>query len=733
MIPFTRLGLQQMQMLGAGAPTAGLPRFITDLFNLLQNSPTYTGGPLTATDYEGNLVTSPAGVPAFEGGVLFNNKWSDAIGPNYRTGAKTTVNLFDESGFWARSSGGTATPTTDVFTNGNGSILLDTGAPSAGVHIDKLNTFNFSLSANDFIVLRVFLPADIPSGFLRLTLVQDTGFTKYFSKTVSLLDSMPIREGWVNLVAPRSEFAAAGGADWSLPVTGIRVRLDSAPDNSKVYVDGLYVTTKAVPQIVFTFDDGNLTDYTEAFSYMQTKNMVGTSFIVSSLIGTEFRLDVSKMQEMYAAGWDFGNHTEAHADLTLQTSEERIAAIVNCTQWLTSNGFSRSANYLAYPFGFFAGTSEDVVAAGVIAARTVKTFLVETSTGMQNPLRFHSSVEMKASNNLAALIAKVDEAVSKGQSLTILAHSLVPSAPGEYQWAISDFRSLVDYVAAKRDAGEVEVKTFREFHEGYSVTTPIQPSISIPTRSGTKKWYQEPFANPFGYSNWPARTNLFLNSNTPVTQNITTTAQQYTISVLGTGDVTVSGTAIGTATEGAPLTVTATVGTLTCTVTGTLSRVQVEAGAFASPFNDTASTTVTRAATNLTAPMLALGTQLQLVVIPAATSTAGTLLDDGTNKLSYNGTTLVFTDGVTTLSGVATLTAGTAHTIGVKGLAGDWALSLDTADIDTDVTGSVIAWTPASVNLGRNAADGDHFAGYFPNAAGFSGSDPLWYKTNLGA
>jgi hypothetical protein len=37
--------------------------------------------------------------------------------------------------------------------------------------------------------------------------------------------------------------------------------------------------------------------------------------------------------------------------------------------------------------------------------------------------------------------------------------------------------------------------------------TPIQPSVSIPTRSGTKQWYQEPFANPFGYSNWPARTN----------------------------------------------------------------------------------------------------------------------------------------------------------------------------------------------------------------------------------
>ena len=36
---------------------------------------------------------------------------------------------------------------------------------------------------------------------------------------------------------------------------------------------------------------------------------------------------------------------------------------------------------------------------------------------------------------------------------------------------------------------------------------PIQPSALIPTKSGTKKWYQEPFAAPFGYANWPARTN----------------------------------------------------------------------------------------------------------------------------------------------------------------------------------------------------------------------------------
>jgi hypothetical protein len=149
------------------------------------------------------------------------------------------------------------------------------------------------------------------------------------------------------------------------------------------------------------------------------------------------------------------------------------------------------------------------------------------------------------------------------------------------------------------------------------------------------------------------------------------------------------------------------------------------------PDEDTLAT-VTRPATELDEPLEEVGTQLQLVVIPAATDTAGTLLDDGTNKLSYDGTNLIFTDGTTTLSAAATLTAGTAYTIGVKGLAGDWALSLDTIDIDTDATSSVVAWTPASVRLGRDAADSDHFAGYFPNIAGFDGTDATWYKTALG-
>ena len=147
-----------------------------------------------------------------------------------------------------------------------------------------------------------------------------------------------------------------------------------------------------------------------------------------------------------------------------------------------------------------------------------------------------------------------------------------------------------------------------------SLGAPIHPSTPLRTRKGTVSVYGEDFRGPLIE---PPRTNLFLNSTAPVTQNITTTAQAYTVTVLGTGSITLSGTATGTATQGSPLTVTASAGTMTCTVTGTLSRVQVEAGAFGTTFIDTAATTVTRPAANLTR------------------ATAGTALESGNDFAIY--------------------------------------------------------------------------------------------------
>lgn len=86
-----------------------------------------------------------------------------------------------------------------------------------------------------------------------------------------------------------------------------------------------------------------------------------------------------------------------------------------------------------------------------------------------------------------------------------------------------------------------------------------------------------------------ARKNILLATETLAPQSVTTLAAQYTLSFTGTGSVTLSGTATGTLTgtganDRVSLTVTPTAGTLTLTVSGSVTKAQLELGASAGPY-----------------------------------------------------------------------------------------------------------------------------------------------------
>ena len=139
-----------------------------------------------------------------------------------------------------------------------------------------------------------------------------------------------------------------------------------------------------------------------------------------------------------------------------------------------------------------------------------------------------------------------------------------------------------------------------------------------------------------------ASTNLFLNSATLVTQNITTSATSYTISFYGTGTIVLSGTYIGTlvgtgANDKASLSFTATAGTLIATITGNCTNGQCEALPMATSYIPTTTATVTRNADVLTFPNAGnmsdiLGTVL-MDVTPAFDIPSGTVSGYGQNYL----------------------------------------------------------------------------------------------------
>ena len=97
----------------------------------------------------------------------------------------------------------------------------------------------------------------------------------------------------------------------------------------------------------------------------------------------------------------------------------------------------------------------------------------------------------------------------------------------------------------------------------------------------------------------PQRTNRLLNSDVVVTQSITTAGLQMAVSFYGTGTITFSGTFIGSlvgtgANNRVSIVFTPTTGTLVLTVTGSVTKGQVETGGYATSYIPTTIASVTR-------------------------------------------------------------------------------------------------------------------------------------------
>ena len=126
------------------------------------------------------------------------------------------------------------------------------------------------------------------------------------------------------------------------------------------------------------------------------------------------------------------------------------------------------------------------------------------------------------------------------------------------------------------------------------VTAVEQPVGKILDKSGNGNHATQPVTA--SRPTLSARKNILLATETLATQSVTSIAAQYTLSFSGTGSVALSGTATGiltgTGTDNrVSLTVTPAAGTLTLTVSGSVTKAQLELGSVAGPYQRVNTTT----------------------------------------------------------------------------------------------------------------------------------------------
>jgi peptidoglycan/xylan/chitin deacetylase (PgdA/CDA1 family) len=232
--------------------------------------------------------------------------------------------------------------------------------------------------------------------------------------------------------------------------------------------------------VTFAFDDGWNSQLTTGVTTLNNKNIKGSFYMISNAIDKTYDgyTSTDGLVAAQVAGNEIGAHTVYHCNLatglcpdgpvpnapdTLTVQQE----IVNSRTTLTQAGMTPVETFV-YPYGAYLSpqTTDLVASAGFIGARTIqegyndkvsnpytlKTYIVDRNITAGNISRVKGWIDTAAQNHewLILTFHQIEDAN------TIATKNLDGATTPEF------FSQIVDYVAQKRDADQVVVKTMRE-------------------------------------------------------------------------------------------------------------------------------------------------------------------------------------------------------------------------------------------------------------------------------
>ena len=158
--------------------------------------------------------------------------------------------------------------------------------------------------------------------------------------------------------------------------------------------------------IVFSFDDGYRSQYTNALPVLRAKGWPGVLNLEVAVLHVDLRPPL--VRRMIDAGWEVDSHTMTHPDLTSVDAARLRYEVATSRSWIKSH-FHVPVNFFCYPSGRYdAAAVAAVRRAGFLAATT-------TDPGLTSPKspRFElPRVRVNATDGVAGVERALSQAAS---------------------------------------------------------------------------------------------------------------------------------------------------------------------------------------------------------------------------------------------------------------------------------------------------------------------------------
>lgn len=395
---------------------------------------------------------------------------------NYEFSAGTLIEGFEDIGDWFDpATGGTFVADTENYHSGSQSLLLG----SSDTTVRKRYIYysgGVDWSEGDFFDMWINIPVLAGGGsnvtiFFGFTTDAQGNLGGATSVTVGGVSTGTFRAGLQHIRFKKSD--VSGSTNWAT-IYNMQLNFNPAAGAQQIGFDSLYLGKRARPKVIFTLDDGSLSQHTAYTTYFNPKGIQVSIFVNGSTIDTTGTTS-AQLLAMEANGSEVCNHTYNHVDLTsLSTQAEMELEISTNTSWMKSKGLN-NYNLFAYANGNFNDTAIAAVKAqGMKFARSLRgatggitSWDMENSTlGVANKYAMNS-INLNSSLSIAQAIAAVDKAKQYGSTLIFYAHKFEAAASGD-TWANADIDTLTDYIVDSVNSGEIDNPVLGQWFSGIS-------------------------------------------------------------------------------------------------------------------------------------------------------------------------------------------------------------------------------------------------------------------------